>query len=196
MNLIEQKKRMGKRITKEDKFKFEKFGRSTSGAFFKTKIGLSNVYKMGPKDYLADGTFIGMGGNVRNKTIEGYNILKENKFPVTEFRGVVNIRGEPRLVFEKARDLTKQEIKQRLPKILDIIDKAMEKRICIDSHLDNFGINKEGKLMVRDTNYLSMGRSFEMIDELTRDPKIRGRTDLMKIVENKRNELRTKYMKK
>ncbi len=196
LNLLERKRRMGKKITKMDKFKFDKFGRAVSGAYFQTKIGLSNVYKKGPKDYLDDGTFIGMGEDVRKKAIYGYNLLKENKLPVTEFKGVVTIRGKPRLVFEKTRDLTKHEIKKRLPEILKIIDTAMKKKISIDSHIDNFGVNKKGGLVIRDTNYIFEHRSLDMIDRLARDLDSRGLTDFRKMIVNKRNELNLKYMKK
>jgi hypothetical protein len=193
LNLLEQKRKMGKEVTKKDQFKFDKFGRSISGAFFSTRIGLSNVYKKGPNDEVG-GIRHGMGENTRNNAIEGYNLLKENKLPVTEFKGTVMIRGEPRLVFEKARDLTKKEIRERLPGMLEIADMAMKKRLCIDLRIDNLGINKRGKLVIRDPHYIFNETSLNMIDLLIDDLERRGFTDLRKTVRDKRNELYLKYM--
>jgi hypothetical protein len=131
------------------RFKLEEVGAKKKGGFFETRVGLVNVYKrVSSKPYFDK-------RKVMEGALEGYNLLKKSGLPVTESKKIVVIRGEPRLVFEKARDIRPEEVNERLGEIVSILKKANKNEIYPDVNLRNFGINSNGKIVIRDTNFIA-----------------------------------------
>jgi regulator of extracellular matrix RemA (YlzA/DUF370 family)/uncharacterized protein YegP (UPF0339 family) len=156
------------RKKKESRFEFNNLGNKGKGAFMKVRTGLNNVYKeeRADKDWLymfkMDAT--GMGEDMFNRgmyrakedAIEGHDLLKSRGLPVAEFRRKVNIRGKERLKFEKARPLTEKELSERFPEIISIVQDAKKKGVWFDAHYDNFGINRDGKVVIMDTGLVNL----------------------------------------
>ena len=148
---------------KKSKFEFNDLGSKKEGAFLDVRVGLKHVFKKKGEErpglYLESETLVDLrrrGRNIKEDTVNGYNVLKENQIPVSEFKGIIRIRGKEYLKFEKARDLTEKEIKERLPEILKIIEDGTQKGLWFDSRISNFGINKNGKVIIRDTNMVNL----------------------------------------
>jgi len=159
--------RAKRKSLEERQFKLQDIGSKKMGGRFETRVGLINVYKRLPprlslftnKESIDD-------------ALKGYELLKSKGLPVTERKRTVVIRGQPRLVFEKARDIRSEELNKRLGQIVSIIRKANREDVYLDVVLDNFGINQKGKVVIRDTNSLSQtggkGGFYSMLDDLER----------------------------
>jgi len=142
----------GKFESEKEKLMFDNLLKKKRGVLAKTSIGLKNVYK----NLEIESCFI---SNEKLKTIYGYNLLKEKGLPVTKHIKTVKIRGKEMEVFEKARDLTKKETQERINEIIKIIEKASKEGLFIDAKIENFGVNKDGKIVIRDTNFVKEGRN-------------------------------------
>jgi len=163
MNVLKTKRKS----LEERRFKLQDVGSKKIGGLFETRVGLANVYKR-----LHAGSPFFTEKGIIDDALKGYELLKSKGLPVTERKGTVVIRGQPRLVFEKARDIRPEELDRRLRQIVSIIRKANREDVYLDVILDNFGINQKGKIVIRDTSSLSRmggrGGFKSMLDDLER----------------------------
>ncbi|MFH0986836.1 MAG: hypothetical protein V1911_02180 [Candidatus Micrarchaeota archaeon] len=104
--------------------------------------GFTNVYKKPRLDAKRD----------VSETKKGYELLEKNGIPVAKYKGITNIRHKDRMVFEKCSKIKPEELRKRLDEAVKIIVNAAEKGVSADIKLHNLGINKEGKLVLTDTN--------------------------------------------
>ncbi len=86
----------------------------------------------------------------------GYELLLQHGIPVTEHKKTVYIRGKRNEVFEKARDFKKNEVYERFDELLKLVAMAGRNGLYIDTHIDNFGIDKRGRIVIRDTNFVEL----------------------------------------
>ena len=138
----------GKFESEKEKFMFDSLLKEKKGKFIGVKIGFKNAYKNLIPEKKA------FYFNESMNTMNGYNLLKKKGIPVAEYKGTVKIRGKEKEVFEKARDLTKKEAHDKINELIKIVEKASKAGIFIDTNIENFGINKDGKIVIRDTNYV------------------------------------------
>ncbi len=147
MKLIDRKIKMGKELKPSDRFKLTGFGMQDGGAFRKVFVGFNRAYKSGKENKI-------WGSIDPSADKKGYLLLEKKELPVTKMYGKVIIRKKPWIVFEKARTIKKSELPHRLDEILELIKKAGKNHVRFDAKIQNFGINKDGKLVIVDTNHV------------------------------------------
>lgn len=153
----EKQKRIkeGKFKSEEERLMFENFAKRKPGTYLDVFVGLKKTYKR----ELPDSFWTTKSKLVLKNTEKGYKLLEKKKLPVTKFYGKKTIRGEERLVFEKARKIKKEEWPKHINEVLKIMEEAQKKKIFFDASEQNFGITKEGKVVIIDTNMVQRRRS-------------------------------------
>jgi hypothetical protein len=125
------------------RFSISELASTKEGRFFKARVGFSKVSKTVKPNIPAPER-----EKVLADTIKGYTILRQSNLPVTR---LINYNGK-RLTFEKARTIHPGEVEKRADEMLSLIQKAGERGLYVDTVIDNFGIDKKGRVVFRDPN--------------------------------------------
>jgi len=104
-------------------------------------------------------------------TEHGYNVLTKVGLPVAKLERKVTLGQKIKmLLFRKVRPMDEKTFNEKFPEVVGIIKKSIEKGVYFDAKWYNFGVDKDGRVVIMDTNFVNVkGRRPEQMFLILRE---------------------------